>query len=268
VRYLVSKAASYRTVAPAATPRSEPTPISATVSSEETKPISTTHGGGWLTVTSVGQQSPSTRRVVPALTVHWRERDILRTLGYALPTALHARVLTVVPTTYFEPPRMLRQTTHKRFREEVAAIANATSEELVTVLSSRDYNPGVRPEPLRWLYNTITYNPTLMGQNMLEIADNGDRSPSQEDLTASMSGYRADAESATFIAKEVNSDVYDPSKPGLEGTIANLVHRGQSISDTAHFSRRRRTEAVVSLQPQATRKSARHVPRVAQLRAR
>ena len=68
---------------------------------------------------------------------------------------------------------------------------------------------------------------------MLGIADYVDQSPSQDDLTAFVRKFRADAKAATFTAKEVNGGVYDPSESSLEGDHQYPVHRANSVSETA-----------------------------------
>src|SRR6266702_1757658 len=70
---------------------------------------------------------------------------VLRTVGYALPVALHAHVQAVAPTTHFCSPRMLQQTPRKRSRGQAAAVEKATSGELVTVLSRRDDDDEIEP---------------------------------------------------------------------------------------------------------------------------
>ncbi|KAI9450416.1 subtilisin-like protein [Lactarius psammicola] len=181
--------------------------------------ISMTHGDGWLTVTGVPvSQADNLLGASYRLYRHiGTNRTIIRTVSYALPALLHAHVQTVAPTTHFAPPRMLHQTTHKRFREKAAATANATSGEFVTVLSTRDGE--IVPEDLRELYKTTAYEPTAMGRNKLAIADYGDESPSQQDLTTFMSYYRTDATDVTFELVQVNGGLYNPSHPDIEGSV-------------------------------------------------
>src|SRR6266702_3905657 len=86
--------------------------------------VSRTHGGGWLTVTNVPvSQANDLLGASYQLYRHTGTNEtvtILRTVGYALPAALHAHVQAVVPTTYFNSPRMLQQTPRKRSRGETA----------------------------------------------------------------------------------------------------------------------------------------------------
>ncbi|KAH9041616.1 hypothetical protein EDB85DRAFT_2139710 [Lactarius pseudohatsudake] len=97
--------------------------------------VSTSHGG------------PSARRTNFTGTPGTNE-TILRTVRYALPTALHGLVKTVAPTTFFGSPRTLRQTSRKRSGGGTAP------------LSRRDEtDEAVTPSYLRSLYMTSTYRP-------------------------------------------------------------------------------------------------------------
>ncbi|KAH9053016.1 peptidase S8/S53 domain-containing protein [Lactarius deliciosus] len=68
--------------------------------------ISATHGGNWLTLTDVA--------VANKLHETNDSEVTLRTVFYSLPAALHARVQTVAPTTYFTSSRMLWEKSRKR----------------------------------------------------------------------------------------------------------------------------------------------------------
>jgi tripeptidyl-peptidase-1 len=70
-------------------------------------PVSTTHGGGWLTVTGipVSQADDLLGASYQVYRYAGTTKTILRTLSYSLPAALREHVRTVVPTTYFSPPR-------------------------------------------------------------------------------------------------------------------------------------------------------------------
>jgi len=87
--------------------------------------VSRTHGG-WLTVTNV--PVPQANDLLGASYQLYRPTGanetmaVLRTVGYALPAALHAHVQAVAPTTHFGSPRMLQQTPRKRSRGEAAAV--------------------------------------------------------------------------------------------------------------------------------------------------
>ena len=65
--------------------------------------ISPTHGGGWLTVSDVlvsqaNQLLGATYQLYRNVNTN---ETIIRTVGYRLPTALHAHIQTVAPTTNF-----------------------------------------------------------------------------------------------------------------------------------------------------------------------
>jgi tripeptidyl-peptidase-1 len=139
---------------------------------------------------------------------------VIRTVGYALPAALHGHVLTVSPTTEFAFPSMQSQTL--RERSGLAKLKSASGEP-VTELSKRDF--ATTPMFLRWLYKTLNYKPIALGQNMLGIAGYGSQWPSPTDLDAFMFKYRADGVGATFRVRQVNNGGYDPSRPHYEANL-------------------------------------------------
>ncbi|KAF8269932.1 peptidase S8/S53 domain-containing protein [Lactarius quietus] len=162
--------------------------------------ISTSHGGGWLTVIGVAvSQADQLLCASYQLYKHTGTNEtILRTIGYALPEALHPLVETVAPTTYFASPRTLMPAPRIHSNEESIVIVNATSGRRVSVLSRRDI-PPITPPNLRKLYKTT---------------DKGD-------LTKFMTDYRSDAVPATFYVIPVNGGGYDPTaaSPGVEASI-------------------------------------------------
>ncbi|KAI9450422.1 hypothetical protein BJY52DRAFT_1215491 [Lactarius psammicola] len=97
---------------------------------------------------------------------HYQHLDanetILCKVGYTLPAVLQAHVQTIAPTTHFAPPQMLQQTIHKRSREKTAEKANATSGELMKVLSSCGDDLEITSEYLRSLHKTSAYFPAAM----------------------------------------------------------------------------------------------------------
>jgi len=131
---------------------------------------------------------------------------ILRTVGYALPAALHGHVQTVAPTTYFGSPRTLWQT--PRVHRGGAA----------AVLSSRnDYR--VTPTVLHSLYNSGAYEPAATEQNMLGVTGFHGEYASYEDLAEFMRRYRSDASDATFTVVEINDGGYASNHPGGEANL-------------------------------------------------
>ncbi|KAI9451474.1 subtilisin-like protein [Lactarius psammicola] len=180
--------------------------------------ISTSLGGGWLTITGIPvSQADELLSASYQLYRHTGTNEtevILRTVGYALPAELHTHVQTVAPTTHFASPR----TPHSRSSEEAEVMANATSGEPVRALSRRDY-PPVRPSTLRSLYRTEAYVPAAVGLNAIGILGLQNEYPSQADLTQFMELHREDAVSATFRYVLINGGGWDPSNPGTEASI-------------------------------------------------
>jgi len=104
---------------------------------------------------------------------------IVRTVGYALPAALHGHVLTVVPTTSFASPPTQWQTARNRSGGAAAELAKSISGEPATGLSSRDDsdddsdddNDYITASFLRLLYNTEACIPTATDRNALGLWD-------------------------------------------------------------------------------------------------
>ncbi|KAI9463202.1 subtilisin-like protein [Lactarius psammicola] len=182
--------------------------------------VSRTHGGGWLTVTNVPVSKANDLLGASYQLYRHTGTDgtavIIRTVGYALPAALHAHVLTVAPTTHFGP-YVLQQTPSKRSGRGSAAMETATSGELVTGLSRRlNLDDLIDPSFLRSLYKTPTYVPAATDRNKLGIVGYSGSYPSKVDLMAFVNQLRDDANAATFTVERVNGGGNDPSRPGTE----------------------------------------------------
>lgn len=182
--------------------------------------VSRTHGGGWLTASKVPVTQAN--RLLGASYQLYRHTAtnetvvILRTASYSLPTALHAHVQSVAPTTYFDSPRLLRQRPRKRSRgkEDMAMENVTTSGALATVLRRDD--GFIKPEILRSLYKTFAYVPAAADQNEIGVVGLKNMYPSRTDLKAFMGAYRADAITATFAVDQVNNGGDNPEQPGEE----------------------------------------------------
>ncbi len=176
--------------------------------------ISTTHGGSWLKLT--GMPVSQANELLGAKYQLYRrtgtnDSTILRTIGYSLPSVLHAHVQTVVPTTYFASTRTMWQ---KPRRRTVGETTDMSLRELVT---SR--NGVVTPSNLRSLYRTSAYVPAATDRNVLGVLGYLHENPSREDLTTFMTACRTDAVDATFDVELVNGGGYDPSHPSDEASL-------------------------------------------------
>ncbi|KAI9451472.1 subtilisin-like protein [Lactarius psammicola] len=166
--------------------------------------ISTSHGGGWLTITGVPVS----------------QADKLLCASY--------RVYGHTGTNQTET--ILRTTSRNRSSEE-EVVVNATSRESVRVLSRRDDMP-VTPAFLRWLYKTRTYVPAAIDRNALGVLGLQNEYPSQVDLTQFMETHRADAVAAGFLVLPVN---------GARGALLNgrpvsaLPDRGDAYLEWFRF---------------------------------
>ncbi|KAH9037713.1 subtilisin-like protein [Lactarius hengduanensis] len=186
--------------------------------------ISTTHGGAWLTVSSVPMSKAN--QMLGASYQLYRHAEvndtIIRTVSYALPDVLHAHIQAVAPTTYFASTRTLRQTLRRRSVDAAAPLAEteAASGKPVTVLLNRAGE--VTPSQLRGLYKTFAYVPTASDRNTLGVFGFQKEYPSQTDLTWFMFNYRSDVQPpnlATYSVELVNGGKYDPNTPGIEADI-------------------------------------------------
>ncbi|KAF8268680.1 subtilisin-like protein [Lactarius quietus] len=167
--------------------------------------ISRSHGGSWLTVTGV---PVSKANDLLGASYHLYQyagtnETILRTIGYALPSVLHAHVKTVAPTTYFGSPHTLQQ--KPRVHRGPAA----------AVLSSRDDDDDdfVTPKFLRWLYKSEEYVPVSQDKNVLGVVGFHGQYISYDDLTEFMGRFRSDAKGVTFTVEEVNNGDFNPYEP-------------------------------------------------------
>ena len=199
--------------------------------------ISATLGGNWLTLTDVPvSQANKLLGASYQLYRHAGTNDtvILRTVGYALPTVLHAHVETVAPTTFFASTRTLQQTPHFRPVGVARALAKAAPRELVRELSGRDGTVMVAPHYLRSLYRTYAYVPKAVSRNALGIVGFNDEFPNPTDLGLFMSLFRREAQAATFAVLPVNGGGFDLKRPGSEANL-NLQYTQAIAYPTPHI---------------------------------
>ena len=165
--------------------------------------ISTTHGGGWLTVSDVPiSQANELLGASYQLYYHAGMNDtILRTASYALPAALHVHVKTIVPTTAFTPTRLLQQTPSRRSGE--VAVLNATSGEPVNMLLHRQ-SANIEPSVLGGLYKTTTYVPPVAPNSRLGIAGYDDEHPDLLDHAKFMRTYMTGDRDETITWEQIN----------------------------------------------------------------
>ncbi|KAF8265092.1 peptidase S8/S53 domain-containing protein [Lactarius quietus] len=171
-----------------------------------TSKVSRSHGGGWLTVTGVPVSKANDLLGASYQLYQYAGTNdtILRTMGYALPSVLHGHVRTVAPTTYFGTPGTLWQTPRVHRRGGVLSYL---------------FHHDVTPPLLRSLYNSDTYVPVKMDQNVLGITGFHGEYAKYEDLTEFMREYRADGIDATFTVVDINDSEYNPNNPGREASL-------------------------------------------------
>jgi tripeptidyl-peptidase-1 len=161
--------------------------------------ISTTHGGGWLTVATV-PVAQANRLLGASYKLYYHlgtNETIIRTVGYALPAALHNHVQTIAPTTAFTSTRLLEPEEMPCSRSGGAV--SATSGEPVSMLSHRQPNEpeiDINPSVLRWRHGTEAYSPVSTENNKLGIMGYRNEYLSATDLSAFMTEFRTDAAAA------------------------------------------------------------------------
>ncbi|KAF8262087.1 peptidase S8/S53 domain-containing protein [Lactarius quietus] len=187
--------------------------------------ISMTRGGSWLTLKGVPiSQANKLLGASYQLYRHAGTNDtaIPRTIGYSLPTALHAHVQTVMPTTYLST-RTPWQTPQKH---STNSTVNMESRGLLRMLSIRDImDSAVTPSSLRSLYRMTAYVPAATDKNVLAIVGFRNQYPSPADFELFMATCRSDVANplAAFTHVEVNGGTFDLGRPG-PGANANMQY--------------------------------------------
>jgi tripeptidyl-peptidase-1 len=191
--------------------------------------VSITHGGGWLTVYNVSLTQANA--LLGATYQRYRHMEtketIIRTIGYALPAALHEHVQTVAPTTYFGSSRALRLTSKVMSNgptlpngDPVLQNASSTSAPGAPVPSS--CSATITPACLRRLYNTLSYEPQAPLSNQLGITGYLNQFASHSDLTEFLARFRVDALPAQFPVVRVNGGMDNQNQPGVE--VRPVIH--------------------------------------------
>ncbi|KAH9005248.1 subtilisin-like protein [Lactarius hatsudake] len=197
--------------------------------------ISMTHGGNTLKLKGLSVTQANTLIGASYQVYRHVERGetIVRTVGYSLPRALHWHVLTVVPTTSFVSPRTQWQTPRNRSRRETVGRVKSASGEPATMLSSRAKVGYVTPPFLRWLYDTATYAPIAMSENVLGVVGFLGDNPGPADLLAFMRKYR-DVDDAMYEVVKINGGGYDPTHPHKEANM-NIQYAEAMAYPTPHI---------------------------------
>ncbi|KAH9166016.1 subtilisin-like protein [Lactarius sanguifluus] len=182
--------------------------------------VSMTHGGTTLTLRGVSVlQANALLGASYQLYRHVETNEtVVRTVGYALPAALHGLVQTVAPTTCFSTPHTQWPLPRKRFSGAAVGLKKPVSGEPVTVLSSRD-DDDTTPSFLRSLYKTTEYRAAALDRNALGVVGILNGYPSPEDLSMFMSAYRSDGTDAAITVVRVNGGGYDPTNPDDEANL-------------------------------------------------
>lgn len=93
--------------------------------------------------------------------------EVIRTLAYSLPQALHPHVDVVAPTTYFGTARSMKKTS---ILQPNISDANAQISPVSDVSVPASCATAITPNCLRALYNTSTYVPTAANVNKLGVS--------------------------------------------------------------------------------------------------
>ena len=185
--------------------------------------VSTTHGGGWLTIKNVPLTKANALLGASYQTYRHTEtgETLIRTVGYSLPAALHEHVQTVAPTTYFGSPRPLRQTSKLAVNAPTLPDGDSGLQDLVATFVPGDSVPSscssiITPTCLRLLYKTWGYEPRATSNNTIGITGYLGEYPNYSDLTKFLTRFRKDAAAANFSVVSVNGGIDDQSQPGAE----------------------------------------------------
>ncbi|KAH9062387.1 subtilisin-like protein [Lactarius vividus] len=114
---------------------------------------------------------------------------------------------------------IVRTTPRNRSSGESVGLVKSASGDPAMMLSSRAEVDQVTPAFLRWLYDTATYTPVAIGENVLGVVGLLGDDPSPADLWEFMGKYRPEAEDATFTVVEINGGGYDPTHPHEEANL-------------------------------------------------
>jgi tripeptidyl-peptidase-1 len=192
--------------------------------------ISITHGGSWLTLSGIPVAQANA--LLGASYQFYRHTEssetVLRTIGYALPEALHEHVQTVAPTTYFGSPRALRQTSQLRPNGPTLPDGDPELQNELASLSPDGPVPAncsniITPTCLRILYKTRGYVPRAPDENQLGITGYLEQYVSRSDLKEFMTRFRPDAEDSQVTIVNVNGSINDEDNPGVEARILPLM---------------------------------------------
>ena len=179
--------------------------------------ISTLQTGNWLKVIDVPVYQAN--KLLGASYQHYRHTEtndtILRTMSYALPEALQDLVQTVAPTTYFHPPRTLRELS--RLHPSAAEAVDAPRG--VVTPRQNNNNGSVTPLYLRELYNTVNYVPNATETNVVGIAGFLGLYPRKDDIDPFMEKFRPDAVGIRFSVVQINGGGYSTGEPSTEGDV-------------------------------------------------
>lgn len=103
--------------------------------------------------------------------------DVVRTMGYSLPSVLHGHVDVVAPTTYFSSTRSMKATSF-RVTEKPGSKATVSCANTIT------------PTCLKDLYNTTAYTPKATSSNKLGIVGYLEQYANRADLQVCAAFHR------------------------------------------------------------------------------
>ncbi|KAH9006770.1 subtilisin-like protein [Lactarius hatsudake] len=194
--------------------------------------VSMTHGGTTLTLSGVSIiQANALLGASYQLYRHVETNEtIVRTIGYALPAALHRLVQTVAPTTCFSAPHTQWHSQRKRS----GGAKKPASGEPATVLSSRN-GDWTTPSFLRSLYKTTEYTPVAPDRNAIGIVGILNDYPSPEDLATFMSEYRSDGTDAAITVVQGQRWGIRPDQPLWRVEPRHPVCCGHGVSDPGNL---------------------------------
>ncbi|GJE91255.1 subtilisin-like protein [Phanerochaete sordida] len=192
------------------------------------------NGGSWLSIPVTVEQASRLMNATYSIYQHETTSEyVVRTMSYSLPSALHAHVGVVTPTTYFSTMRSMRSTSFLQphiqpLDNDIETAPKLTGpHSLATVPSS--CATTITPACLRALYNTTSYVPQATNVNKLGVAGYLSEFANDADLQTFFKKFRTDAVGGTFQHVQVNGGGNNQNQPGVEANLDIQYTEGMSF---------------------------------------
>ncbi|KAJ7623726.1 peptidase S8/S53 domain-containing protein [Roridomyces roridus] len=160
--------------------------------------------------------------------------QVVRTMGYSLPTELHSHVDVISPTTYFGTMHSMRATSFV-LPQTATGDEDSFAAEISPLAVPASCGTTITPACLRALYNTTNYVPKATATNKLGITGYLEEFANDADLQTFFKQFRTDAVGETFTHVQVNGGLNTQSDPGVEANLDIQYSLGIAAPTTATF---------------------------------